>query len=885
MASRSDAKKPRSRVRQLAVYRKKRKFDETPEPDDSVGTVAAGHSYLIQKHAARRLHYDFRLELDGVLKSWAVTRGPSLDPADKRLAVHVEDHPLAYGSFEGIIPAKQYGAGTVMLWDEGSWEPIGDGATDYARGRLKFRLNGERLKGAWMLVRMGGRAQEKGHDNWLLIKERDEFAQPGDGTALLDSANTSVASGKTMEQLADPRSARQWNSNRAEKADPAAPQSAKSSKKRGSAAPGGIASAAPLADLAKIRGARRGPLPDFVPPELATLVERPPGDSGWMHEIKIDGYRAFCRRDGETVRFLTRTGLDWTHRFGHLAQDVKALPATRFVLDGEVAVFDEKGVSSFPALQDALSRGDDEGLCFIAFDLLYLDRFDLRGAALIDRKRLLQNFMHATPLPESIRYSDHVEASGAEVYRHACQLALEGVISKRADQPYKTGRGTDWLKSKCVTRQEFVIGGYTLPKKAERAGIGALVLGYYEDEALRYAGRVGTGFGDKLSRELRARLERLEFDRCPFAEMPAAAKRAVKWVEPTLVCEVEFLSWTSDGILRHTSFQGLREDKPAPSVGRDRPKRAAAAARCTPAVRKSPVASHDVAGVTISHPDRVVFPDIGLTKLQLAEYYAAIAERILPEIGRRPLSLLRCPEGTAGQCFFQKHFATGAKTLPRVAIKEKHGTDKYVYVRDAHDLVALIQEGIVEIHPWGAQADDPDKPDRLIFDLDPAPDVKWARVVETARVLRELLEHVGLASYLKTTGGKGLHIVVPLRRGGSWPELKAFAHAVANRVAEIDPAGFTINMAKRERGGKIFLDYLRNDRGSTAVAAYSVRARAGAPVATPLAWEELSPSLRPDRFTVQTIPERIRAQKADPWKGMASERQAISAAARRAFGL
>ena len=882
-------------TRLLAKYRSKRDFSKTREPVGKPASGKTGHSYLIQKHAARRLHYDFRLELDGVLKSWAVTKGPSLDPAMRRLAVHVEDHPLAYGEFEGTIPQGQYGGGTVMLWDEGSWEPVGDPRQDYARGKLKFILHGERLKGHWMLVRMGGRAgQEKGRDNWLLIKEHDEFERPGKGDTLLESVTKSVVSGKTMEQIGDPRTAQVWQSKpRGDSAAPKKPAPRTTSRK---------SPPAPRVDLAAIKGARRATLPDFIAPELATLVDKPPQSGEWLHEIKIDGYRAYCRRDGDDVRLLTRSGQDWTHRFGKLPQLIEGLPGESFALDGEIAAFDDSGVSSFSALQEVLSESRTEGLCYVVFDLLHRDGWDLQKAALVDRKTALRDLLAGAPKLGVIRYSEHLETEGAEVFKHACQLALEGIVSKRAEQPYRSGRGTDWLKSKCISRQEFVIGGFTRPKKAGRGGIGSLLIGYYAEEKLRYAGHVGTGFTQASSRDILARLEKLKTSAPPFpGTLPAEARRGAIWVKPSLVCEVEFRDWTRDGVLRHPSFQGLREDKPARSITRDRtvplPAGAstsrAAAARSKPARVASPPAKapaekaepHEVEGITISHPDREVFPEIHITKEELAIYYGAVAAWILPEIAGRPLSLVRCPGGAGGQCFFQKHFATGAKSLHRVAIKEKHGTTEYLVARNAHDLVQLIQEGVIELHPWGALADDPDKPDRLIFDLDPAPNVKFPVVIDAARAMREFLQGLELESFVKTTGGKGLHVVVPLKRGIAWPALKDFARAVAGKFPEAQPGAFTISPLKRERTGKIFLDYLRNDRGSTAVAGYCVRARPKATVALPLDWAQLKPGLDPAAFDVNTVPGLLRQRKADPWRELYKTKQTISAAARRALGL
>jgi len=859
----------------LARYRAKRSFDITPEPSGGTPT-SGGNSFVVQKHAARRLHYDFRLELDGVLVSWAVPRGPSLDPAEKRLAAHVEDHPIDYGGFEGTIPQGQYGGGTVMLWDRGTWEPQhGEDAHEgYRKGRLKFILHGERMKGGWTLVRMGPRGQERNSDNWLLIKERDGEARPGEGTLLVDKGMKSVASGRTMEQIADAPDRDVWHSNRAEEEKPAPKRAAKKS----AAAPSGIG------------GVKRGPLPDFVPPTLATLVDRPPSGEQWLHEIKIDGYRIFARRKNGKVALLTRNALDWTGRFKPIADAIAKLPGGDLALDGEVAVLDQNGGSSFAALQDALSHGKTNSMRYIIFDLLYRDGEDWRGAKLTDRKAALHDLLKNSRGP--LVYSDHVVAHGGEVFQQACNLALEGVISKRADVSYYEGRTRDWLKTKCTMRQEFVVVGY-VDSNAHR-GIGALALGYYVDEKLRYAGRVGTGFDHRTALDLAKRLKPMIIDRVPFADLPSAARRGVHWVEPELVCEVAFLNWTPDGVLRHPSFQGLREDKPAKSVKRERAVPTGKATKnaetddppAEPAAPKMPPRKglEKIEGVAISHPDRVIFPDLGITKRQLIEYYASIAEWILPHIANRPLSLLRCPGGIAGECFFQKHFTTGMKGIKRVTIKEKSKTSDYLVLRDAHDLVLLIQEGVVEIHPWGATADDPDSPDQFIFDFDPAPGLPFTAVVDAAKTMRDYLAAMKIESFCKTTGGKGLHVVAPLKRGVDWAELKSFTKKIAANFATAAPDRFTINPLKRERTDRIFLDYLRNDRGSTAVAPYVVRARPGATISLPLDWNDVNARLDPSRYTLASVPKLLASRKNDPWAGMTKHRQTL-AAAQRALGL
>ena len=857
------------RAGQLAKYKSKRRFDQTPEPGPEVGR-SDGNNFVVQKHAARRLHYDFRLELDGVLKSWAVTKGPSLDPADRRLAVHVEDHPLAYGGFEGTIPTGQYGAGTVMVWDQGTWEPLGDPRKSYADGKLKFALHGEHLKGGWTLVRMRGRSQDEGRDNWLLIKERDQYALPGNGDVLVHGVDRSALSRKTMEQLE--RSGPQWISSRPAVAD----ASAVPRKRAGRTRP-------------PIPSARRGALKDFVAPQLATAVARPPDGPGWLHEIKLDGYRVYCRRDARGARLLTRTGQDWTDRFRRLVGPLEALPAQEFALDGEVVVLDDAGHSSFGALQEALSANDQRRLTLYAFDLLHLDGYDLRGAALVDRKRALRELIEGGSGVGSIRNSDHIDAPGEEVFRRASKMGLEGVVSKQKKRPYRSGRTSDWVKSKCQLRQEFVIAGFTLQKKGG-PGIGALIVGYQENDRLIYAGRVGSGFTHETSLGLRARLEPLRAARAFVEEVPPEMRRGVYWVKPDLVCEVEFLSWTRDDVLRQSSFQGLREDKNQRDVVRERAGAVAEAhdpVRTSGARKASPVAEQNstVAGIAITHPTRVIFPDIGATKLDLARYYEAVADLMVPHLRDRPLSLLRCPEGVAGTCFFQKHFGrTAPPSLSRLSVQERKGKRDYLVLHRASDLVELAQYGIVEVHPWGCRADDLERPDQLIFDLDPDPSVAWATVVDTALALRQHLADMDLVSFAKTTGGKGLHVVVPLQREANWDQVKEFARSFAESVVGAAPSMFTANPLKRLRKGKIFIDYLRNDKGSTAVAPYSVRAREGAPVSMPMPWEEITKMLAPGRFTLRTVPALV-SKRADPWRDMAKARQHITTRARRTVGL
>ncbi len=798
----------------LDDYRRKRDFRRTPEPAGGTASAAGGR-YAVQRHAARRLHYDFRLELDGTLKSWAVPKGPSLDPAEKRLAVHVEDHPLEYGDFEGTIPAGEYGAGEVVLWDRGHWTPVGDAAAGYRRGTLKFMLHGEKLRGGWTLARMGGRAGEGGR-NWLLLKERDVEARPStEGDIVLERPDSVAAIAHTA-------------------------------------------------------------LPARVRPQLATIADEPPAGDEWVHEIKYDGYRALCRVEAGRARVYTRSGQDWTARFGPVGPACAALPIEAAWLDGEVVVLDDDGRTRFEALQEALNGPRVGDLRYVVFDLLHLDGADLRPLPLEQRKRRLAQLLRRAGAGETLRYGDHVVGRGEAFLRQAVAHGLEGIVSKRRDAPHRDGRHPDWRKVRCHERGEFVVGGFTDPG-GSRAGLGALLLGAHDGGALRYVGRVGTGLSDAQLRELRRRLDALARPASPFEPFPDVPPRA-HWTRPEVVCEVTFTNWTRDGRLRHPVFVGLREDKPAHEVVRERPPRA-------PVVK--PRRSDDtieIAGVRLSHPDRALWPEVEVTKAELARYYAAVADWILPHVAGRPLAVVRGPRGHAGATFFQKHLAPGMPSSIRsVRITDEEGAKEHLVIDDAAGLVGLVQIDVLEIHVWGARADDVERPDRIVFDLDPDEELPWTVVVDAARAARLRLQHLGLDSMVKTTGGKGLHVVVPIAPRSAWPEVKGFARAVSADLARRLPEVFTINSAKAARRGKIYLDYLRNGRGATAVAPYSARARSGAPVAVPVAWRELGPRVRPAALTVRTVPGRLARLRADPWQGLASMRQSITPSMRAAL--
>nr|WP_084731289.1 DNA ligase D [Microvirga vignae] len=812
----------------LAAYTAKRDFAATPEPKGQAGR-ARGNRFCVQKHDARRLHFDLRLELDGVLKSWAVTRGPSLVPGNKRLAVHTEDHPLEYLTFEGVIPKDEYGGGTMILWDQGRWMPVGDPHKAYAKGHLEFVLDGQRLKGRWHLVRMRAKPRETKEQS-LLIKAEDEHArEPGD-PELVDTGTTSVLSGRTNADLAAVGDIRKDHRKRE--------QAAEGSNKR-------------TFELSRVTGARKGLLRPFLEPSLATLADKAPDGDEWIHEIKFDGYRLQARIEGSTVKLLTRKGLDWTARLKPIADALRSLKLGSALIDGELVVEDETGVSSFVALQADLKAGRANRMAFYAFDLLYADGYDLSEAPLLERKTLLSALLDDAPAGGVLRYSAHIERDGDAMIRHACRLGLEGIVSKRKDKPYIGGRSLHWQKTKCSHRQEFVVAGYVPSTTAQKA-LGSLVLGIHEKGRLVHVGRVGTGFSAALARDLWHELEPLKRPTSPFGHrLSPDASRNVRWVKPILVAEVELRGWTSDGLLRHASFKGLREDKDPSEVVRE--------TKAWPATGGSRSHSH---AITLTHPDRVFWPDTGLTKLGLADYYADIADWILPHIAARPLALVRCPSGTDKACFFQKHSWNAMSSLVHC---QSVAGDEVLFVEDLDGLLALVQSGVLEIHPWGSTLRDIERPDRITMDLDPAEDVPWSVLIEAAFEVRERLRHVRLESFVKTTGGKGLHVVTPLKPKAGWDETKAFAQSLAEDMAGDSPDRYVATMAKRARKGRIFIDYLRNGRGATAVAAYSTRARSGASVSTPLAWDELSASIRPNHFTVDNLPTRLAHMKTDPW--------------------
>ncbi|HXF55054.1 MAG TPA: DNA ligase D [Hyphomicrobiaceae bacterium] len=882
MLTRSSRIEPRPR--KLAAYRAKRDFGATAEPSGGGSIRPAEYPrYVIHKHEARRLHFDLRLELDGVFKSWAVTRGPSLDPRDKRLAVEVEDHPLEYGDFEGTIPEGQYGAGTVMVWDRGFWIPEGTASAADAlhKGELKFTLAGERLRGSWVLVRMKHDRDGGKRANWLLIKHRDEFARSGNGT--VTEIDESVASGRSMAEIRAGRrpGPRPFMLASTETADARA-----------------VWNSRPRGEPARVRrqsGAADPPktaMPRFIAPELCRSVIRPPPGEDWVHEIKLDGYRMQLRIQAGRVAMLTRKGLDWTERFPEIAAAAAALPDA--IVDGEVVALDGSGVSRFDALQAALSRGQTHALVYFAFDLPFAEGEDLRSLPLCERKLRLKALLRHLPKQNPVRFLEHVAGHGEAMLESARRLGLEGIVSKRLASPYRSGRTGDWTKAKCRPGQEVVIGGWSGGKSMLRS----LLVGVHRDGRLVYAGRVGTGFDASTSRALLKRLNRLATDIPPFTGSAAPRReRDVTWVVPRLVAEIEFSGWTDAGMVRAAAFKGLREDKPASEV---RAEPAPSLSRLEPSIRakRSPSGSPTMAtsrsgslvmGINISKPAKVLWPaeadGRAVTKLDLARYLEAVGPWMIEHLKGRPCSVIRAPDGIKGEQFFQRHAMPGLSDL--VDLVKASGEHKpYIQIDRVDGLVSMAQLAAVEFHPWNCAPYEPAVPGRLIFDLDPAPDVAFDSVIAAAKELRDRLAAIGLVAFCKTTGGKGLHVVTPLaperdRRLG-WREAKAFTQAISAAMAADSPKLYLTRMTKKLRQGRIFIDYLRNDRLATAVAPLSPRARPGAPVSMPLNWSQLRSGLDPKRFTLWTASKLMAQGKA--WQDYAKAARPLEPAIRRLVG-
>lgn len=789
----------------LKEYNRKRDFTKTKEPSGKK-TVRAKKKklvFVIQEHHARRLHYDVRLELEGVLKSWAVPKGPSMDPADRRLAVQTEDHPLSYATFHGTIPKGEYGGGEMFIWDSGTWEPEDeDPIAALKKGRLEFTLFGKKVSGKWLLIRTKYRESES-KNNWLLIKRHDE------------------------EKVVD---------------KPLKKTTKKISKSLG-----------------------KDPWPGFIPPQLPRLVTDPPtGEETWLHEMKFDGYRMQAHLKNGIAHLYTRNGLDWSNSFPYILEGIAKLPVQNAILDGEVVAVDKEGRTHFQKLQGSLKAKNDKELLYYVFDILYLDGKDLRDLPLLERKSILEEIMLG--MPKNIIFSQHFLEDANDFYQASCDMELEGIISKLADSPYQSGRNDLWVKTKCSARQEFVIGGWTEPKGG-RTGLGALLLGVYEGNDLRYAGKVGTGFDHQTLRDLFIMLKALEQTETPFDQNSPRGKD-IHWVRPEKVCEVSFAQWTTEGILRHPVFQGMREDKPAEQISLEAPKKLGKIKVSKKKIKSS--------GWEISSPEKILFKDDGTTKKDVAAFYREIADAMLPYLADRPLSLVRCPHGSQGSCFFQKHF-TGKvpESFHTFPVKEDKGEGIYLSIDSADGLKELVQLNAYEIHAWNCDKDDYMRPNQIVMDFDPGPGVPWLKVIEGALELKEILEDLGLKSFVKLTGGKGLHVHIPIAPLYDWDQIKSFSQGLAWELVSRHPELYTANMSKKLREKKIFVDYLRNGYGATAVVPYSLRAKTVSAVAMPIEWKELPKIKDPQAFDIKKAVKKIKSRKCDPWAGMLKLNQKI----------
>ena len=848
----------------LQRYRDKRDFRATPEPQGGQASGGDLH-FVIQKHAARNLHYDFRLELDGTLKSWAVPKGPSLDPHERRMAVEVEDHPLDYASFEGTIPEGHYGAGQVIVWDNGTWQPEGDARAGLAAGKLKFRLHGHKLAGRWTLVRMRGRGNER-QTPWLLIKEHDDAMRPAAEYSVTEAEPGSVLSdaiigaAKAVTKKAAAKKAASKAADRT-KTKAAAPKPAKTTQR-------------PTAP--------RVPLPEALAPQLATLVEGVPTEGDWLYEMKFDGYRLLARIEGGEVKLFTRNGHDWTAKLRALAKEMAGLGGAGAWLDGEIVVLDDDGVPSFQRLQNVFEQRRTQDIVFYLFDAPFLDGQDLRGLPLRERRQRLREALEAAGERPHLRFSEDFAVEASHLLHTACQMRMEGVIGKRADAAYASGRSRSWIKLKCQQRQEFVIGGWTDPQ-GSRTGLGALLLGVHDAAGtLHYAGNVGTGFNQQSLADLSRQLKAIAADTTPFEALPRGIKG--HWVQPKLIAEVSFAEWTKDGRVRQAVFHGLRSDKPPQAIGREQavpaPGRQAKAPAKTPAKARASAPAQLPASLRLTHASRVIDATSGTTKQQLAEYMQRAATRLLPHLKGRPVSLVRAPAGVAGELFFQKHDSGKIKGLRQLdpAFDPEHAPLMEVATREA--LLNAVQMNVIELHTWNATTRAIDQPDRMTFDLDPGEGVAWPQIAEAAQLVHAFLDELGLQSLLKTSGGKGLHVVVPFKPSLGWDAVKALSQHIVQHLARTLPDRFVAKSGPKNRVGKIFVDYLRNGRGATTVAAWSPRARPGLGISVPVSWDELPQLSSGAHFHIGNIDERLQAPDAWATAAPKARRQGLSAAMR-----
>ncbi len=814
----------------LRQYKAKRNFAATSEPAEGGRASAGALSFVIQKHWASHLHYDFRLELDGTMKSWAVPKGPSLDTKVKRMAVQVEDHPIAYSSFEGTIPAGQYGAGKVIIWDRGTWQPIGDAARGFLAGQLKFELHGQKLHGKWVLVRMKGKGEKQ--PPWLLIKEKDPFVRPAAQFSVVDELPDSVETSQSrLKKRSKPTTVRAAKTA----------TKATATRRRQSGLPA---------------GATMAPLPATLAPQLATLSDSPPSDpQAWTYEIKFDGYRLLTRVDGADIKLFTRNGNDWTSKLVPLQKAIAKAKLPAGWYDGEMVILNDKGVPDFGALQQSFDAAKTKDIVLFLFDLPYVAGHDLRALPLRERRALLQGLLEKSS-SERVRFSEAFDAPPDSVVASACKLGLEGVIAKRLDSTYVSRRSTTWIKLKCSQRQEFVIGGYTAPQ-GSRVGIGALLLGVHDDDGvLRYAGKVGTGFDDRTLGSLKARLDRLTGAKTPFAKATAIEGKP-QWVKPQLVAEVSFGEWTRAGIIRHAVFHGLRTDKPASAIVREKPTDTEPVAK--PGRAAAANRSHALnSSLRVTHPERVIDPSTGTTKIELVHYYGLVGELMMEHLKGRPVSLVRAPSGVDGQLFFQKHAET--EKLPGIrqldpALFPSH--PPLLEITDKQGILSAAQWNVVEFHTLNTGTKSLEQPNRMIFDLDPGEGVAWDKVRDAASLVRSFLQELGLPAFLKTSGGKGLHVVVPLRESRDWDTVKGFSQAVVIHLAKTIPQRFVAKSGPKNRVGKIFIDYLRNGVGATTACGWSARARPGLGISVPVAWEELASLKGGDHWTVRTVHARL----------------------------